>query len=60
MTMSQLGTPSARAASRSSLGTSRSISSHERTTTGIISTLSATAPTMPMRTPGPRITANSA
>ena len=41
------GTPSAYAASRSSFGTILSISSVERTTTGIISTHSATAPAKP-------------
>jgi len=58
--VSHFGTPSAYEASRSSLGTRRSISSEERTTTGIMSTESATAPMMPMRTPGPRKSANSA
>ena len=47
------GVPSAYAASRSSLGTILSISSVERTTTGIISTDSATAPMKPSRTDGP-------
>ena len=54
------GTPSAYDASRSSFGTSRSISSVERTTTGIISTASAIEPMMPMRMPGPKKSANSA
>ena len=58
--VSHFGTPSAYAASRSSFGTSLSISSDARTTTGIISTASATEPTAPIRTPGPKISANSA
>jgi hypothetical protein len=37
-----------------------SISSADRTTTGTISTDSATAPPMPKRTPGPKNTTNSA
>ena len=51
------GVPSAYAASRSSLGTILSISSVDRTTTGIISTASATAPMNPSRTAGPAKTA---
>ena len=54
------GTPRAYAASRSSFGTSLSISSADRTTTGIISTASATAPPKPNRTLGPKQSANSA
>ena len=54
------GTPSAYDASRSSFGTILSISSVERTTTGIISTDSATEPMKPIRTPGPANSANSA
>ncbi len=42
-----LGTPSASDASRSSLGTSLSISSVERTTTGIIRMASASEPAKP-------------
>jgi hypothetical protein len=37
-----------------------STSSDERTTTGIISTDRATAPMIPIRTPGPKKIANSA
>ncbi|MCY1243294.1 hypothetical protein D9M72_563020 [compost metagenome] len=48
-----LRTPRAYAASRSSLGTIFSISSLERTTTGIIRTESATAATAPVLVPGP-------
>ena len=55
-----LGTPRAYDASRSSAGTSLSISSDARTTTGVISTDSATAPPMPKRTPGPTMSTNSA
>ncbi len=54
------GTPSAYAASRSSFGTSFSISSVERTRIGIISTLSATDPMNPIRTPSPANSANRA
>ena len=53
-------TPSAYDASRSSFGTSLSISSHERTTSGIISTDSATEPPKPIRTPSPKKITNSA
>ncbi|KZX20846.1 hypothetical protein ACH61_02050 [Rathayibacter tanaceti] len=59
-TVSHFGTPSAYEASRSSFGTSFSISSEERTTTGIISTARAMEPAKPIRTPGPRIRAKSA
>ncbi len=45
--MRHLGTPRASEASRSSLGTSFSISSVERTTTGIIRMASASAPAKP-------------
>src|SRR6478672_12829542 len=48
-----LRTPRAYAASRSSFGTILSISSLERTTTGIIRTDSATAATAPVLVPGP-------
>ena len=54
------GTPRAYEASRSSFGTSRSISSVERTTTGIISTERAIDPMKPMRMPGPKMSAKSA
>ena len=47
-------------ASRSSFGTILSISSVERTTTGIMSTDSATEPMKPIRMPGPANSANSA
>ena len=47
------GTPRAYDASRSSFGTSLSISSVERTTTGIISSDSATEPTKPDPHAGP-------
>ena len=50
--VSHFGTPSAYEASRSSLGTILSISSLERTTTGIISSDSATEPPKPNRMPG--------
>ena len=60
MIVRHFGTPSAYAASRSSFGTILSISSVERTTTGIISTDSATEPMKPMRMPGPKNSANSA
>src|ERR687890_279570 len=53
MMVRHLRTPSAYAASRSSLGTILSISSLDRTTTGIISTESATAATAPVLVPGP-------
>ena len=43
--------PSALAASRSSFGTSDSMSSVVRTTTGITSTASATAPAQPEKWP---------
>ncbi len=58
--VSHFGTPRANDASRSSFGTSRSISSLDRTTTGIMSTARATAPAMPVRVPGPRKIENSA
>ena len=48
MIVRHFGVPSAYAASRSSLGTILSISSVERTTTGIMSTDSATEPMNPM------------
>ena len=54
------GTPRAYDASRSSCGTSLSISSQERTTTGIISSDRATAPPKPIRTPSPKNSTNSA
>ena len=54
------GTPSAYAASRSSFGTTLSISSVDRTTTGIISTDSATEPAKPTRTLGPKNSENRA
>ena len=47
-------TPSAYEASRSSCGTSRSISSEARTTIGIISTHSAMAAENPLNALGPR------
>ena len=59
-TVSHFGTPRARDASRSSFGTSLSISSLERTTTGIISTARATDPMKPIRMPGPKKSANRA
>ena len=59
-TVRHFGTPRARDASRSRFGTSLSISSVDRTTTGIMSTVRATAPAMPIRTPGPNRTANIA
>ena len=43
------GTPRAYDASRRSSGTSRNISSDERTTVGIISRVRATAPAKPLR-----------
>jgi hypothetical protein len=52
--VSHFGTPRAYEASRSSFGTRRSISSLERTTTGIIRTDRAIAPAKPIRTPGRR------
>ncbi len=42
------------------MGTSRSISSLARMTTGVISTVSATAPDSPERAPGPCQMANRA
>ena len=60
MIVRHFGVPNAYAASRSSLGTILSISSVDRTTTGIMSTDSATAPMNPIRTDGPRNSANSA
>ncbi len=59
-TVRHFGTPSAYDASRSSLGTSRSISSVDRTTTGIMRTASAIDPMKPIRMPGPKNSANSA
>jgi len=41
------------------LGTSRSISSTERTTVGIISTDKAMAPAKPLLVPGPKTKLNS-
>ena len=58
--VSHLGTPSAYEASRSSFGTSLSISSLERTTTGIIRIDRATDPAKPDLTPSPRKITNSA
>ena len=60
MIVRHLGTPRAYDASRSSSGTSLSISSVERTTIGIISTDSAIEPPMPIRTPGPKMITKSA
>ena len=60
MIVRHLGTPRAYDASRSSSGTSLSISSAERTTIGIISIDSATEPPMPIRTPGPKNSTNRA
>ena len=59
-TVSHLGTPRAYEASRSSFGTSRSISSTERMTTGVMRTASATAPMSPDRYAGPMMSVNSA
>ena len=59
-TVRHFGTPRAYDDSRRPLGTTFSISSVERTTIGIISTDSATAPITPSRMPGPRKSANSA
>jgi hypothetical protein len=53
VTVFHFGTPSASDASRSSFGMSRSISSLERTTTGVMRTARATAPARPERVPGP-------
>ena len=55
-----LGTPRARDASRSSLGTIRSISSLLRTTVGTMSTVRATAPAIAFLVPMPKIVAHSA
>ena len=54
------GTPSAYDASRNSFATSFSISSAERTTTGVINTDNATPPAIPVRLPGPKIRMKSA
>ncbi len=54
------GTPRAYDASRRSSGTSRSISSVERTTIGIISSDSATEPPKPDADAGPKNSTKSA
>ena len=60
MIVRHFGTPRAYDASRRSSGTSRSISSVERTTIGIISSDSATEPPKPNRICGPKISTNRA
>ncbi len=54
------GTPRAYDASRRSSGTSRNISSDERTTVGIISSDRAIEPPMPARNAGPKNSTSSA
>src|SRR4029453_955077 len=60
MMVRHLRTPSAYDASRSSFGTIFSISSLERTTTGIMRTERATAATAPVLVPGPTMAKKNA